>query len=284
MKKQLEPRLLAEDFLFLESPRWQRDHILITDVWDKKLYRIDPDGKTTLLHDLPTSPSGIDFLPNGTPVIVSQEDRKIIKLVEGNLAIHADLSHLATYNLNDMLTDDQGRVYVGNWGYDIHAGAPEAPTDIYLIEADGSPRIVASDLEFPNGMAIINGGRTLVVAETWVGRLTAFDRAPSGDLSNRRLFANMKGRQPDGICADASDGIWVGCYNTGEFVRVVDGGEITDGFKCGHHAIACYLGGPDATTLFCCAYTGTDDDLKARRRLAALFTVEVEIPGRTAAR
>jgi sugar lactone lactonase YvrE len=274
-----EPTRLADDFLFLESPRWHHGEILVADVWDKKLYKLDRSGQRRLLHDMSTSPSGIDFLPDGTPVVVSQEDRRILKLVGDKLIVHADLSHIATHHLNDMLADDQGRIYVGNWGYNIHAGAPPAPTDIYLVQPDGAARAVADNLEFPNGMAIINQGRTLVVAETWVKRLTAFDRAADGSLSNRRLFADMKHRQPDGMCADAEDAIWAGCYNTGEFVRVLDGGEVTHSIKCGHHAIACFLGGSDGRKLLCCTYTGNDEDLEARRRLAALYSVQVDVPG-----
>ena len=277
--KEHRPTLWADDFVFLEAPRWRQDRLWVSDVFDKKLYTIQPDGSRTVLRELPHRPCGIGFLPDGTAVVVSMRDRKILRIVDDGFEVYADLSGLATGDLNDLVVDEQGRIYVGNFGYDFHGGAPKAATDMHVVELDGSTRVAASGLEFPNGAVIINGGRTLVVAETWACRLTAFDRASNGELSNGRLYADLGHREPDGICADTAGGIWVACFNTGEFVRVLDGGEVTDRAVCGRHAIACQLGGMDGRTLFCSAYTGTVEDIEAGKRLAALFTVEVETPG-----
>lgn len=273
------PALLAEDFVFLEGPRWYRNRLWISDVFDKKLFTLQLDGSRTLMCEVPHRPSGIGFLRDGTAVVASMQDRKIMRLVDMDLSLHADLSQLATGDLNDMLVDEEGRIYVGNFGYDFHGGASKAPTNVHIVESDGATRVAASGLEFPNGMAIINGGRTLVVAETWASRLTAFDRALDGSLSNSRLFADLGDRQPDGICADTSDGIWVACYNTGEVVRVLEGGDVTDRAVCGRHVSACQLGGPDGKLLFCCAYVGTDDDLEMGKRLGAVVTISVDAPG-----
>jgi sugar lactone lactonase YvrE len=122
---------------------------------------------------------------------------------------------------------------------------------------------------------IKDDGRTLVVAETWCCRLTAYDRANDGRLSNRRLFANLKGRQPDGICADKHGAIWAGCYNTGEFVRVVEGGEITDRIRFEGNAVSCTLGGREGNTLYCCVYLGSDEQLQARQPRSAIFKTEI---------
>src|SRR5260370_31559340 len=138
---------------------------------------------------------------------------------------------------------------------------------VHMVEPEGAIGVAASGLEFPNGMAIINGGRTLVVAETWACKLTAFNRAPDGSLSSPRLFADLGNREPDGICADTSDGIWVACYNTGEVVRVLEGGDVTDRALCGRHVRACQLGGSDGKTLFARAYLRTVGDLEPGQRL-----------------
>jgi sugar lactone lactonase YvrE len=273
------PTLWAEGFIFLEGPRWHSERLWVSDVFDKKLFTLQLDGSRTLICDVPHRPSGIGFLRDGTLIVASMQDRKILKLVDGKLLEHTDFSELATGDLNDMLVDDEGRIYVGNFGYDFHGGAPKASTNVHMVDPDGDVRVAASGLEFPNGMAIINNGRTLVVAETWACRLTAFDRASDGSLSNGRLFADLGNREPDGICADTSGGIWVACYNTGEVVRVLDGGEVTDRALCGQHVSACQLGGSDGKTLFCCAYVGTDADLEAGKRLGALFTVNADAPG-----
>lgn len=272
------PTKLADDFIFLEAPRWHQGTLWVPDVFDQKLYHVDLDGeKSVLIDDLPPVPNSLGFLADGTPIIVSSFDRKIMKIIDGALELFADLGGATPHHLNDFSIDDEGRLYVGNFGYDIHGGADQVPTDLHMVDTDGTIRIVATGLEFPNGSAIINDGRTFVVAETWVGRLTAFDRAADGTLSNRRLYADLDGRQPDGICADAEGAIWASCFNTGEVIRVLDGGEITDKIQFEGSAIACCLGGDDGRTLFCSTYVGTIPDQIAKKRHGALFTAQVEV-------
>lgn len=270
--------VLADGFVFLEGPRWHQDRLWLSDLFGCKVYTVGLDGTKTLVRDVPQRPSGIGFLKDGTPLVSSMRDRKVLKLVDGDWEVYADLGEMANGDVNDLLVDDMDRVYIGNFGYDIHGGAPKAVTDMHLIEADGSIRVAATGLDFPNGTVIFNGGRTLVVAETWSAKLTAFDRSDDGSLSNRRLFADLEGREPDGICVDAQGGIWASCFNTGEFIRVLDGGTITDRVKCGQRAVACALGGREGKTLFCAAYQGTMEDIEQGKPLAAVFTVDVDIP------
>jgi sugar lactone lactonase YvrE len=277
--KEHQARLFADDFVFLEAPRWRRDRLWVSDVFDLKLYTLGLDGSRTFVCDMPHRPAGIDFLPDGTPVVVSMRDRKLMKIVNGTPVLHADLSSFATGDVNDLVADLNGRIYVGNFGYDFHGGAPKALADMHLVEPDGSVRVAADGLEFPNGAVLMDEGHTLVVAETWACRLTAFERTHDGTLVRRRLFADLGNRQPDGICVDSQGGIWAACFNTGEVVRVLDGGAITDRVACARHAVACHLGGDDGRTLFCTGYTGTFEDMEAKKRLAAVFAVDVQIPG-----
>jgi sugar lactone lactonase YvrE len=207
-------------------------------------------------------------------------DRKLMRIVDGELVLHADLSALAPADLNDLVVDDEGRVYVGNFGYDLFGGAAKRPADIFVVEPDGTARVAASGFDFPNGMVIKDGGRTLVIAESWSNRLTAFDRDERGNLSRRRVYADMGEHQPDGICDDLEGGIWEPCFNTGEVLRVLDGGAITDRISLGgKRAVACQLGGDDGRTLFCCTFDGPQEDLMTGKQLAAIYTVRVAIPG-----
>jgi sugar lactone lactonase YvrE len=276
--KEHRATLLADGFVFLEAPRWRDDRLWVSDVFDLKLFTILPDGSRTVVCDVKGRPAGLGFLPDDSAVVVSCAEKKLLRVSEGTTSVYADLSLVATGDLNDLVVDDDGRIYVGNFGYDLFGGAPKALTDLHVVEPDGSIRIAASDLEFPNGAAITDNGRTLVVAETWLCQLTAYDRKPDGALSSRRLYADLGERQPDGICPDAEDALWVGCYNTGEFVRVLDGGQITDRIAFNGHAVSCVLGGKGGTTLYCCVYLGTPEELQARRRRGAVYTVEVDVP------
>jgi sugar lactone lactonase YvrE len=272
---------LASGFIFLEAPRWKDGAVWVADVFADAVYRVGMDGRKEVVTDRSgPHPNSINFLPDGTPLIVSSKARHIYKLSGGKLELHADLSHHATGDLNDFAVDEKGRIYAGNFGYDIFAGEAVKPTSIHRIDLDGSISIAANNLEFPNGTVIINDGRTLVTAETWCGRLTAFDRDPgTGELSNRRLFADLSGRNPDGICADAEGAIWAPSFNTGEVLRVLDGGEITDRIQFNGSAIACFVGGADGRTLLCSTYDGTMEEQGRLKPLSKIFMVRVKVPG-----
>jgi len=270
---------LAADFIFLEAPRWHEGALWVPDVFDSILYRVDARGyKQVVVDQLPPRPNSLGFLPDGTPLLVSSVERQLLKLVGGRLEVYADLSHWATGDLNDFVIDDDGRVYVGNFGYDLFAGEAPKETDIHIVQADGTLQVGGSGVEFPNGAVIINEGRTLVVAETWRGRLTAFDRSPDGSLSNKRVFAELPGRQPDGMCADAQGAIWVCSFNTGEVLRLTEGAQITHRLEFPGSAVACTLGGEDGRTLYITTYDGSIPDQQARKRLGVLHTVRVAVP------
>jgi len=273
--KEHQATLLADGFVFLEAPRWFDSRLWVSDVFDSKLYVVAEDGTRSIVCDVPGRPAGIGFLPDKTPIVVSCAQRKLMRVSNGALLVYADLSDIASGDLNDLVVDETGRAYVGNFGYDLFGGAPIRLTDMHAVEPDGSIRVAAEGLEFPNGAVIKDDGRTLVVAETWCGKLTAYDRAIDGKLSNRRVFADLERRQPDGICADRDGAIWAGCYNTGEFVRVLDGGEVTDRIRFEGNAVSCTLGGRDGNTLYCCVYLGTDEQLQARQPRSAIYKTEI---------
>src|SRR5205807_225711 len=168
----------------------------------------------------------------------------------GDVAVHADLSGIATFHANDMVVDGHGRAYVGNFGWDYESGAPVQKTALALVHPDGRVVRAAEDLAFPNGMVLTPDGRTLIVAETFAQCLTAFDVAGDGGLSNRRLWASVDPVFPDGICLDAAGAVWVASPLSNEVVRVREGGDVADRIATGRHTIACTLGGPDRRTLF----------------------------------
>jgi sugar lactone lactonase YvrE len=275
--KQLEPTLFADGFLFLEAPKWQHGQLWVSDVFDHKVHALSSAGQRVKTIDVVNRPSGLGFLSDGSLIIVSAKDRKLLRFDGTSLGDYADLSNHAAAWLNDFAIDPQDRVYVGDFGYDFVAGESRKPTSLHRVDPDRSIREVASGVDFPNGSVVIDQGRTLLVAETWEARLTAFDIAADGELSNRRVFADLHGRQPDGICADAEGAIWTGIHNTGEFIRVLDGGDVTHRVAFEGSGISCTIGGADGRTLFMTTFLGTGDDMAAGKRNSAVFTVGLEI-------
>ena len=277
--KERQAKLFADDFIFLEAPRWHQGKLWVSDVFDHKLYNLEMDGTRNFVCDVPNRPSGQGFLPDGTHIVVSATDNRLLAVENGKLREYADLSKHAAGYLNDFAIDRDGRIYVGNFGYDYDGGEPRKTTSLHRVDHDGSVHEVAKGVDFPNGSVVINDNRTLVVAETWIGKLSAFDIGADGSLSNHRVFADLGERQPDGICADQENAIWVGCFNTGEFLRVLDGGEITDRIALDGRAVSCILGGSDGHELFCTVYSGTVPELIAKQRLGGVFTLRVDVPG-----
>lgn len=272
--------MLVDQLIFAEGLRWHQKALWFSDMWDHKVIRLDSSNKCDTMAQVPNRPSGLGFFKDGTPIVVSMTDRCIYTIKDGSLLSFADLSQIVKGDANDMLVTPDDCIYVGNFGYDLFGGAEFATTNLILVDGDKNIRAVAEDLTFPNGMALIDNGATLVVAETWANRLTAFTRLSDGSLTNRRVFAELGQRTPDGICADREDGIWISSFETGEFVRILEGGQVTDVVNVpGKKAVACALGGTDGKQLYCSTYAGAIEDMHTGKRLGAIEVASVSVAG-----
>lgn len=254
---------LISGLSFAECPRWRDGRLYVSDFFTHRVLAVAMDGTAETLAHVPEQPSGLGFLPDGRLLIVSMRDRKVLRReVNGSLVEHADLSGLASWPLNDMLVDHDGRAYVGNFGFDLASGAPAATTVLICVQPDGTANVVADGLGFPNGMVLTPDSRTLVVAETTMNRLSAFDVA-EGSLGERRTWAGFGDPSnsiqeatvaPDGICLDAEGAVWVADAAHGRLLRVEEGGRILEERMTeGVRLFACMLGGDDGRTLFSCA-------------------------------
>ena len=272
--------VLLEDLAFPEGPRWHEGRLFFSDQHDYRVKAVDPSGKVETIVEVPEQPSGLGWLPDGRMLVVSMLDRRVLRLENGALVEHADLSALATGACNDMVVDTHGRAYVGNFGFDMYGG--EAPRDaaIILVQPDGTARVAADGLGFPNGTVITDGGFVLIVGESMNGRLTAFTVTGDGALVARREFAQLQGAVPDGICLDAEGAIWSACPFSGRVLRVKEGGEVLDEVKVTHEgAFACMLGGDDRRTLFICTAPGHVPEECRKARAGRIETVQVDVPG-----
>lgn len=269
---------------FPEGPRWREGALWFTDQHAHELITVDlATNSERLVTGMDDRPGGLGFLPNGTPLVVAMTTRRVYRLVDAGgtlgLELHADLADLASWHCNDMLVDDYGRAYVGNFGYDVDAGAAPRPAELILVEPNGEARVVNRDLIFPNGMAMTPDRETLIVAETFASRISAFHVEPDGSLSHRRVWAPLDGVQPDGLCLDAKGAVWVADTRGQRLLRVREGGEVLEWIRPQTPPYACMLGGPERTTLFSLgAQTHVPEDA-ARLRSGAVETIEVATPG-----
>ena len=243
-------RTITTDLCFAEGPRWHDGALWFSDMHDHVVCWIYADGRKTVVAEVPQQPSGLGWLPDGRLLIVSMRDRSILVQNAHGLELWCDLSPLAKHDCNDMVVDALGRCWVGNFGFDLHAGDAMTTTELILVRGQHQAEVAASDLFFPNGSVITPDGRNLIVAETFAACLTAFDIEPDGQLSNRRVWAQLDGAVPDGICLDMAGGIWVASPTSKECLRVIADGEVTDRIKVEDEAFACMLGGDNGRQLF----------------------------------
>lgn len=250
---------LMNGLKFPEAPRWHQGTLWFSDFFRHEVIAVAPDGKAEVKFRLEgDSPSGLGWRPDGTLLVVAMHQQRLLAWDGQSLTTVADLAPHVGGPCNDMVVDSQGRAYVGNFGFDLYAREAARPTDLLRIDPDGSVHHVATDMWFPNGMAISPDGQTLIVAETQRHRLSAFAiSAADGSLSQRRVFADLPGVFPDGICLDAEGAVWVADARGNAVLRVVEGQGVVERIATeDRQTYACMLGGKDGRTLHICTAPG----------------------------
>jgi sugar lactone lactonase YvrE len=284
------PRILLEDLAYVESPRWHEGRLWFTHWGTGEVVAVDLVGRSEVVAH---GPSGlgwsIDWLPDGRLLVTGSELMR--QEPDGSMVRHADLTIAAGYRWNEIVVDGRGNIYVNGLGFDFLGGEDPTPGIIVLVSPDGTARCVASDIEFPNGMVVTPDNSTLIVSESFAGRLTAFDIEPDGSLSRRRIWA--EGLGPDGICLDADGAVWVqaadtrthtGCAESpqGACLRVHEGGEVVQRIEHDRPIFAAMLGGDDGRALFLLAaeWHGVDGvDRTIAARTGQVLVVDAPAPG-----
>jgi sugar lactone lactonase YvrE len=274
---------LADKRYFCEGPRWHDGRFWFSDFYAHEVCSVGLGGDVRVELSLgDEQPSGLGWLPSGDLLVVGMTRRQVLRRSAGKaLAVHAELAGIVTFHAND------------NFGFDLDAflmahgvegllGALATDPSPFLgklaqVKPDGTASVAADNMAFPNGMVLLDGGRTLVVAQTLGFELTAFDRAPDGALSNHRVWAPLKEAMvaPDGICADAQGGIWVANALAPMVIRVEDGGQVADTVTTSQNAYACALGGPDGRHLLICTAPTSVHTLAAAQANGRLEMVAV---------
>lgn len=290
-----ELKTIVPDLHFSECPRWHEDRLWFSDFYLHQVYSCAEDGSDLRVEaEVPQQPSGLGWLPDGRLLIISQHDARLLRREDdGTLVTHAELADHVTGDPNDMVVDDQGRAYLGNFGFDLMGGAASATACLLRVDPDGTVTQVADGLHFPNGSVITPDGTTLLVDETFGNRVSAFTIADDGSLIDQRVWAELgplptttdvgeviatAAAGPDGCGLDAEGMLWIADAVHGRVIRVREGGEIVDQIDTPMGVYACMLGGADGRTLFmCCAPDFLADNRRAAAE-AAILTTTVEVP------
>jgi sugar lactone lactonase YvrE len=266
---------------FPEAPRWHDRRLWLSDIQRGLVLAVDGTGAVEEICEVDGRPSGLGWLPDGRLLVVSMHLRQVLRLDPGGLVVHADLASLVRADLNDMVVDADGWAFVTNFGYDANSEEP-TPTGVIAVSPDGHAGLQGEGLYRPNGCAIRANGDRLVVAETRVHRLTAFDLSEDRLLSNARVIATLpRGTWADGICLDAKDCAWVADPKASHCFRVSPTGEVLTVIDTGPwRSVACVLGGPQRRTLYVTLARelrpfGHDNPALMSR----IDAIEVDVPG-----
>lgn len=275
---------IIDNLRFPEGNRWHAGKLWFADMHTGEVFRMSVgDSAPTVVTVLEGQSSGMGWLSTGEMIVSAMNQRRVLRIADdGSQSIYSDLSTISDSMINDLVVDGKtDRAYVGAFGYDLYGGAPARPGPLYCVEPDGTARLVAEGFTFPNSAVILPGTRTLVLGETWGGRITAFDIVDNGDLVNRRTWAELEsGITPDGSCVDLEGGVWISSLETGEFQRVLEGGKVTHRIPVpGRHAVDCVLGGEKGTTLFLSSADSYTPSVTEHTRQGWIQAIEVEVPG-----
>ena len=268
-----EVRMLLTEIAMGESPRWHENRLWFSDWGAQEIVTVDLDGNREVVVRTPFAlPFCIDWTADGQLLIVSGREGLLLRRdPNGSLVKYADLFSIADGVWNEIVVDGRGKAYING-----------GPGIIALLTHNGSARLVADGIAFPNGMAITPDNATLIIAESHGKKLTAFDITADGSLSNRRIWADLAGGVPDGICIDADNAVWYADVPNKRCVRVREGGEVMQTVELDRGCFACMLGGKDKKTLFIVAaeWRGMENIAEvAQARTGQVLTVDAPAPG-----
>jgi sugar lactone lactonase YvrE len=260
---------------FPEGPRWRDGTWWVSDQLGGTVHRVDERGRSERVLEV-DAPSGLGFLADGSLLVACMNDPRLVRLDAAGPEEVVDLRAFAGH-LNDMVVTPEGCAYVD--AYDDHFD--RSSHRIVMVTPERDVAVVARDVVYPNGITTTPDGTTLLVAETFAGRITAFEVDADGSLGARRTWAELPAAaHPDGLCLDANGDIWVASYLAGEFLHLREGGEVLDRRSfAGRWAMSCCLGGDDGRSLLLCTAETTQDDYFAGRSVGHLDVVRVEVPG-----
>lgn len=280
---------------FFEGPRWHNGAWYVSDLYAKHVLRASVRGDAEVVASVPNQPSGSGWLPDGSMLVVSMIDRQLMRFAaDGEVSRYADLSGISEHYINDMVVDKHGRAFVGTFGFDLFGGGTPQPGHVLRVDPDGSTHVAAANLRFPNGMVVTPDDRTLIVAECFGGRFTAFTIADNGTLTDRRVWGQVGVEPvydsietmvqtdfaPDGCVLDAEDHIWVADALHGRACRVAPGGAIVAELAApnGLGVYACTLGGDDGRSLLLCTAPSFAEHERKAAKESELYVHKVDVP------
>ena len=262
----MTPKLLIDGRGLVECARWHDGAFWFADWTAGEMLRLAEDGTTQVMARAPGPPLSFDFAADGAMLVVASGETRVLKQrPDGTLAPFAELGGGGLWN--EIVVDGRGNAYVNG-------------PKLMLVAPDGRAEAQAEGFAFPNGMAVTPDNATLILAESHAEQLTAFDIAPDGRVSRRRVWAQTPGDHPDGVCVDAAGAVWYADVGRAHCRRVAAGGAVLDDISLDRGGFACVLGGEARRALYITAARWFGMDGMAQMAgTGQVLSVEVATPG-----
>lgn len=271
-----EVEVLAEGLYFPESLRWRSGELWFSDVFGRRVAKLRGTELTTVV-EMDGNPSGLGWLPNGDLLVVSMGERRLLRLVDDALTLHADLSSFMDWPANDMVVTSSGYAFVGGYGFDADNGADPVASSVLGVDADGRARTHDAQAVFPNGFAVDADRGILYVAETFGDRISVYAMDSHHALRNGRVFAQLpEGYGPDGICLDSQGRLWVACAFASKVVRLDDAGGVEEEFSFGGEGVYCCAVTNESPTRLILALASMDEELAQRVPTGRIVAVRID--------
>jgi gluconolactonase len=234
----------------------------------KFITRFTPDGHESVWAEM-GRPNGHKILADGSHLVCDGVVHAVVHLDAGGRRIADAATECDGRPLrapNDLTLDPRGGFYFTDPG----GSSPEHPIGtVHYVDAGGRTHQVASDLAFPNGIALSPALDRLLVAESRGNRILAFDVMAPGKLGPARTFAELPAKQgaqvdnqPDGICFDARGNLHVAHVGMGQIQVLDPAGQVIRRYDAGHlYPSNVAFGGPDLDRLY---VTGKDAGVEGR--------------------
>lgn len=272
-------QVVVAGLAFPTAPHWRGGWLWFSDTHDRQVMRMAKNGHVEPIVNVPGQPGGIGWLPDGRMQIVSMTDQRLLRLENGRLTEVAKLGPMVVSDCNEMVVHPvTGRTYVGNFGFDLEMGDDPAPTTLVCVEPDGDAWVVLENLHFPNGLVITPDGHTLLVAESFGQRISAYTIEADGSLSDPRVWAELAPNVPAGMCLDEAGAVWVADPVNEGVMRVFEGTGPVEWVSISRGCYACELGGDEGRTLFVCTAESSSRTETIELHSGRIESVEVDVP------
>lgn len=276
----MEFETLATGYGLVEGPRTDNaNRLYYSDVRGGGVFRRSPDGAIENLCPDRMSVGGIALNRGGGILVTGPSLAKWDEETQALTELFTEWDGKPLFGLNDLTVDDQGSIWVGSFGCNIHQFDFKStpPTgSLFRVDPPGNVIHIWDGVEVTNGLGFSPDRKLLYHCDSTTKAVWAYEVKEDRTVNDRQLFAKIPDGMPDGMTVDIEGGVWVATVaGHGEIVRFKPNGTIHERINVPAKTVTSVaFGGPDMTDLYVVTANNNQRELKG-----SVFKARSEIPG-----